>query len=917
MLTDGLRVAKYSNTLTNLLDTSPHRPSPTANDSAPRTPPRRTTEQTSWRKCTSMPAIGSQISPKKSSTAHWTAGSTIKVGLNLAEAASLVRYPGLNGLKPSTRARSGLRAAIARGASNTLSAIERRPPLLLEDKPDCDDFPIRASPLPSLVSREPISPSTSPRRRRPPRDIAAVAEGAFLPEARSPVRTEIESLCNRRLMAVCPRICLSAESSNEEASTRTFSVPCAVAFISGTISHISRSCTSFREHQTGVIVFSSLLPEVLEELVDYLYWAWFKADSMQSDFAAHSAGLFQPRLTLLFDLMEAAVYFDLSDLVEICATTVAANFDAVVSFGQLLPPLIKQVLARLSIGDLCICEYDHWRAEQSMHADDRVQVDTAKFWLRAHAKVQDRFPIAPSRLPLLKSSEVHHARVRALCIRFYVEECLRRELTEGAKERLARIVQREQLTELCIVVTSATTRHQIDFWISLMKILHRRPTIHITVEGLSPATVDPFVNFCAANVPLNLCFKCFDTVHLSTMNIMQSLPERTTSLPPAQPLSSPHGATRPFAALSTGWDPVRPGATSLKNHAEFSNPHDPLSTRHIGLTISYAKWGLSWQATTSVIDLLALANVTGLVLSGMALAFESHGILAAKVASATCTIQKLNLAHCNLRAAGIQQLAAALRTNCSIKHLNIAFNIPYDDFEAPDAARALASTLSQQPGPTALQELVLAGNNLTTAGVISLCEAIGKRTRVAHLDFSDMDLNASLKHLGRALVAPGRLDSRTGAAVDISGTRILPRTFADFCAVLTAAATAAPQQEQLACIAELDISRVQVNHDFAISLCTLLVPESHVALTKLVLAGADDDPDCALGDVGCEMLLDALKRNVTLRHLDLSVQRLSDATYAHLAACFEINVTLEEIAETLWPVGGFILLAGPQRNINT
>ncbi|KAJ3181442.1 hypothetical protein HDU87_001050 [Geranomyces variabilis] len=662
--------------------------------------------------------------------------------------------------------------------------------------------------------------------------------------------------------------------------------------------------------------------------------------------------------------MDAGVYLDLSDLVEICAVSVAANFEAVASFGQLLPPLVKDVLARLSIGDLCICEYDHLRAEQSMPADDRVQVDTAKFWLRTYAKIQGRFQFSPSRWSVPKSSETHHARVRAVCIRFYAEECLRRELTEEAEERLARIVQREQLTELCINVTSTTTRKQVEFWISLMKTLDRHPTIHITVESLSQATVNPFVTFCTMDVPLHLCFKSVDTVHLNTMSIMQSLPGRTASLPPAQPLPNPHGAPRSFAALSTGWDPVQLGATSPIKHAEISNPHDLPFIRHVGLTISYAKCGLSWQAISSLIEHIAFSNVRDLVLSRMSVSLQSHGVLAAKVASATCTLRTLNLAHCNLRAAGIQQLAAALRINSSIKHLNIAYNIPYDDSEGPGAARALASTLTQQPEPIALEELVLAGNNLTTAGVISLCEALGKRSRITRMDFSDMDLNASLKHLGRALVTPGCVEtvSCTGAAIDISGTRILPRTFADFCAVLTsAAASAAQQQEQLPCTTELNVSRVQFNHDFAISLRTLLIPESRVALTRLVLAGVDDDPDCALGDVGCGMLLDALKSNVTLRHLDLSVQRLSDAMCVHLSVCFEVNVTLEDvvlcgnyigdrgarellgcfkklpprpctvdvggnyltdqlstrIAETLWPVGGLILLVGPQRNMNT
>ncbi|KAJ3163527.1 hypothetical protein HDU86_000108 [Geranomyces michiganensis] len=678
-------------------------------------------------------------------------------------------------------------------------------------------------------------------------------------------------------------------------------------------------------------------------------------------------------------LMDAAVYFDLSDLVELCAAHVAANFDAVVSFGQLLAPLVREIVARLSIGDLCICEYDYLRTEQSEHDDSRVQIDTAKFWLRAYAKIQGRSPILHSYASLQMPCESYFTRVRAACVRFYVEECLRRELGQEAEDKLARIVLKEQLAELCIAVTSATSRKQIEFWISLLKTMDRRPIIYITLEGLSPAIVDSFVTFCTMDMTLNICFKCMDTVHLSTLSIMRLQPGRCSSLPLPQPSPDPCRAPKQFPSLSTGWEPAPIGATPPIRHAtEPASLHLSLPARHVGLTITSTKSGLSWQAVASLIEYFTLPHITNLALSGVVLSAMSYNMLATQVASATCTIQRLNLSHCNLRAAGIHQLTAALRTNCSLKHLNIAYNIPYDDVEAPDAARTLAATLAQQVGTTALEELVLAGNNLTTAGVISLCEALGKRPRIVRVDFSNMDLNASLKHLARALVTAGRTrpPSCTGAVVDISDTRILPRTFADFCAVLTALAAAANsdtprpiscasgapphQHKQPLCISELNISRVQFNLDFATSLRTLLLPDSYVALRRLVLAGANDDPDCALGDAGCEVLLHALMNNVALRHLDLSTQRLSDAICAHLAALFTVNVTLEDVmlcgnyfsdkgaremlswfkklpprpckvdltgnyltdhlarkvADTLWSAGGFILLAGPQRNIH-
>lgn len=72
------------------------------------------------------------------------------------------------------------------------------------------------------------------------------------------------------------------------------------------------------------------------EVVGYLYWLWWKStkapltgvNTGKKKQTVRNIPAFHPQTTLLFELMDAAVYLDLPDLVETCADNAAAHFDS-------------------------------------------------------------------------------------------------------------------------------------------------------------------------------------------------------------------------------------------------------------------------------------------------------------------------------------------------------------------------------------------------------------------------------------------------------------------------------------------------------------------------------------------------------------------------------------------------------------
>jgi len=108
---------------------------------------------------------------------------------------------------------------------------------------------------------------------------------------------------------------------------------------------------NFLEGKTNIFTFPTISHEILEEIICYLYYEWFiqnhEKDRQESyngkeEYSAHSKFSsiqnlcfpksiqnfkFIPKYDCVFLLIEAALYFDLPKLVDICADFIAKIFD--------------------------------------------------------------------------------------------------------------------------------------------------------------------------------------------------------------------------------------------------------------------------------------------------------------------------------------------------------------------------------------------------------------------------------------------------------------------------------------------------------------------------------------------------------------------------------------------------------------
>jgi hypothetical protein len=143
-------------------------------------------------------------------------------------------------------------------------------------------------------------------------------------------------------------------------------LPLKVAYLSHTIQHIYRNSNNFLEGKTNLYEFPTVTHEVLEEIICYLYYEWFSQyydDKDQDCYMVttndynHDLDIpkyikdfkFVPNYDYVFLLIEAALYFDLSKLIDICADFIAKIFDDVDSFYGLPVQLIKHIIKRLNI----------------------------------------------------------------------------------------------------------------------------------------------------------------------------------------------------------------------------------------------------------------------------------------------------------------------------------------------------------------------------------------------------------------------------------------------------------------------------------------------------------------------------------------------------------------------------------------
>jgi Ran GTPase-activating protein (RanGAP) involved in mRNA processing and transport len=231
-------------------------------------------------------------------------------------------------------------------------------------------------------------------------------------------------------------------------------------------------------------------------------------------------------------------------------------------------------------------------------------------------------------------------------------------------------------------------------------------------------------------------------------------------------------------------------------------------------------------------------------------------------------------------AEGITAIADALRVNGSLTKIDVSWNI-----FGPEGAKVFADALRVNGGLTALD---LSNNNLKDEGVSAVCKAIqsNKETKLASLNFKNNGIGPVGANAVAAMVAV------TGA---LTVTNLLNNGLdAEYAKML---AEVAKQKGFSLC----GIRRDQTTADFhckdlkppdAILLASDLSQASVTgALTKLSLAGNK------LEEEGTKAVCEALKKNKTLKELDLSGYNNigGEAGAKHVADMLGVNGSLTKI----------------------
>ncbi|KAJ3387074.1 hypothetical protein HDU84_001047 [Entophlyctis sp. JEL0112] len=163
---------------------------------------------------------------------------------------------------------------------------------------------------------------------------------------------------------------------------RQFAVPVDVAYQSGTLQHIHKSQTPFKEgHQKFTIL--PFEEHVLEQILCFLYLQWMEANNLQVPSEFYCG--FHPNLEDILILMDAAMYLDIFALVNICSKLAAENFSKISSFENLSDILTVDILKKVDAFNLLVAEKDPLLAHLTR---DFAKIMRMKFRLICEAKMR-------------------------------------------------------------------------------------------------------------------------------------------------------------------------------------------------------------------------------------------------------------------------------------------------------------------------------------------------------------------------------------------------------------------------------------------------------------------------------------------------------------------------------------------------
>ncbi|KAJ3034931.1 hypothetical protein HDV00_004541 [Rhizophlyctis rosea] len=614
-------------------------------------------------------------------------------------------------------------------------------------------------------------------------------------------------------------------------------------------------------------------------------------------------------------MLDAAVYLDLPELADTCAAIVARNiegtdihrdepteagrtdvniFPAVESLNGLASPLIRTILKRLSISDLCFAEAELLAPTLNCaDSSDRPFVDTHSLWDRNYLCFLPQFtPHETSRALILRSHAARQNLVyscRSRCIQFYIEQLPIDLSDDVGAERLHRLVgtDGDKITSLSLVLDSELQPTWMDLLLNNARTyLSRLKRVEIDLCSSIEEWADLVLLFGETRCT-TIVLKVNTPFNATQSEMPLLVADAVTTAVEGGGVDL---ATR-FRHLKIGGE--RDLSVRAKSQEEVVIPASKSgqgggggTSKELIIRCAGGQQGapLSRQSlTTGLAQCLQSYKLTELDLSDAGL--TSLGITHILSFLPTNPVKTLILAKCAVGSIGIAHLFNSLvNIKTSLRTLNISANIGANDTGGPEAARALSTFLSSKTNST--RDLNISHNHFTTVGLLTLCSAIAENTHVDSLDLMGLGLGSTIRHLIDKLnssnIDPTSTTSKTNSIqntctrLTFSQNKLLPRAMTDFLALL---ASWNPHKQGRS-ITYLDLSANLFDCTVGQSISHLLQSPS-CCLTSLILDGAphtdfnDEDPTTfRLTDTGAAPIFASLPTS-TIKHLSLSHQYIT------------------------------------------
>ncbi|KAI8613906.1 hypothetical protein BC830DRAFT_428849 [Chytriomyces sp. MP71] len=608
------------------------------------------------------------------------------------------------------------------------------------------------------------------------------------------------------------------------------SIPLEIAHISETLRHI-HAASKFFSASTGDCISLPYDAAVLSQVTVFLYEAWIARADVVSP---------APRVQLILQdtlrVMDAALYLDLPALVDVCSQTAARHFQCTSCPGTPLnvwqsahPPRntdIEDFTGLATVLTLDILKRLPAHVLFEAERDPRLEAyagDMPRLWAARYAMVE---PDARARCTRLASA----SSLRKAC----VPAILGRHMRVGEWER-AREVAREVAAEALVGKVEVEAGWgpevvnvlQVCGEMAMGVCVRVRGVVEVGVvrDVVAGVTGVVEVEFPCGQVEGNVGYV------LGRLGTMQ---------------------TREDMAGMGGLGGRRKETSVLRKGTTADSVPSSLTCQEVHLKLVHDATGLHPLDLHRCMTLMApLPSITTLNLSGLSFLPGDARILASYIDTHSALTTVL-LDNCKLGGAGISTLAAKASM---LVHLDVGNNVAPGDPQAAEAAFAVARWLSS--GTCRCAKLRIHGNAVGAGGGVAIAQALARCKSLQEVDLSRVDLGLALVEVCGGI--------RKGLRrLEVDGCGSLPR-------IVTEALESLGRNQACKELKRLGIGLNAIPPNLALLLSGVF--ENAKSLTHLGLKGCDK---WQLGDHGCERVLDALRGNQTLVHIDLSFNGLRD-----------------------------------------